>query len=142
MIGRQVLETREAFTLQSLYEFMNKYWDKEKYGNFTMGRPTPASIEEYILLPATQRFLVIVYARKAGGLFSKKDKVILSVADAPGGIAESLLTSVPTSNILFGATKIGVIKNREDERKGPAEEMLQKYTAVMKQLLSEHSLLA
>ena len=83
MIGRQVIKTNRAFTLEELEQFMQEHWDKEQYNSFIIGRPTAASVEEYILLPATERFMVIVYARKAGGLFNKENKVILSVCDTP-----------------------------------------------------------
>ena len=66
MIGRQVIKTNRAFTLEELEQFMQEHWDKEQYNYFVIGRPTAASVEQYILLPATERFMVIAYARKAG----------------------------------------------------------------------------
>ena len=88
MIGRQVIPINKSITLQELEQLMQEHWDKEQYGNFRIGRPTRASVEEYILLPATQRFLIIVYPRAAGGLFSKENKVILSTADTPEGVIQ------------------------------------------------------
>lgn len=85
MIGRQVIKTNRAFTLEELEQFMQENWDKEQYNHFVIGRPTAASIEKYILLPATARFMVIAYPRKAGGLFNKDNKVILAVCDTPKG---------------------------------------------------------
>ena len=76
MIGRQVIPTKKAFALAELEQFMQEHWDKNEYNNFFIGKSTPASVEEYILLPATQRFMVIVYSRKGSGLFSKEDKVM------------------------------------------------------------------
>ena len=76
MIGRQVILINKPLTLQELEQIMQDNWDKEQYGSFKIGRPTPASIEEYILLPATRRYLTIVYPRAAGGFFSKENKVI------------------------------------------------------------------
>lgn len=135
MIGRQVIATNKAFTLTELEQFMRERWEKEQYNDFFIGKPTPASVEEYILLPATQRFMVIVYSRKGGGLFSKEDKVILSVCDTPEGVKNRILSSIPTHNAFFGIWKISETMSVEKERKGPAEEVLQKYTAYMKQLL-------
>ena len=60
MTGRQVIKTNRAFTLKELEQFMQEHWDKEQYNDFIIGCPTSASIEEYILLPATGRFMVIV----------------------------------------------------------------------------------
>ena len=68
MIGRQVIPINKPITLQELEQIMQEHWDKEQYGKFKIGKPTSASLEEYILLPATPRFLIIVYPRKAGGL--------------------------------------------------------------------------
>ena len=81
MIGRQVITVNRPFTLPELEQFMLLHWDREEYGYFMIGKPTPASLEEYILLPATARLAVIVYARKAGGLLRKENTVILSVCD-------------------------------------------------------------
>ena len=81
--------------------------------------------------------MVIAYSRKAGGLFSKENKVILSVCNAPDSLVEWFSTAVPSHNIFFGIWKISTTMSIEKERKGPAEEVLQKYTAHMKQLLGE-----
>lgn len=134
MIGRQVIKTNKAFTLEELNQFMEENWNQEEYNHFLVGRPTAASIEEYILLPATQRFMVIVYARK-GGLFSKDSKVILAVCDTPEGAKQDLARSIPSHNAFFGAWKLAATMSMEDERKGPAEDALQKYAAYMTELL-------
>ena len=135
MIGRQVIKTNYAFTLEELEQFMQEHWDKDQYNDFVIGRPTAASIEEYILLPATPRFMVIAYSRKAGGLFSKDNKVILAVCDTPKGAEQDILRSIHSHNAFFGAWKVNTTMSMEEERKGPAEEILQKYAAYMKQLL-------
>lgn len=136
MIGRQVIKTKRAFTLEELEQFMQKNWDKEHFNDFVIGRPTPASVEEYILLPATERFMVIAYGREAGGLFSKANKVVLTVCDTPKGAVQDVFRSIHSHNVFFGAWKIQSTISKEDERKGPAEEILQKYTKHMKELLS------
>lgn len=136
MIGRQVIKTNRAFTLRELEQFMQQYWDKEQYNDFIIGRPTPASIEEYILLPATERYMVIVYSRKAGSLLSKDNKVILSVCETPKGAKQDLARSLHSHSILFGAWKISSTLSAEKERKGPAEDALQKYAAYMGELLT------
>lgn len=136
MIGRQVIKTNRAFTLKELEQFMQEHWDKEQYNDFIIGRPSPASIEEYILLPATNRFMVIAYSRKAGGLFNKENKVILAVCDTPEGLKQNIARSIHSHNAFFGALKLNIIMSMEKERKGPAEEVLQKYAAYMRELLS------
>ena len=138
MIGRQVIPTNKPFTLEELEQFMQMYWNKEQYNHFVIGRPTAASVEQYILLPATARFMVIAYARKAGGLFHKENKVILSVCDTPKGAEMDFFRSIHSHNVFFGAWKIAKTMSMEEERKGPAEEALQKYAAYMRQLL-EHA---
>ena len=55
MIGRQVIVINKTFTLQELEQFMQENWDKEQYNDFGIGKPTSLSVDEYILLPATQR---------------------------------------------------------------------------------------
>lgn len=136
MIGRQVIKTNRAFTLEELEQFLQAHWDKAAYNDFIIGRPTAGSIEKYILLPATERFMVIAYARKAGGLFCKDNKVILCVCNTPEGAKQDLLRALPTHNAFFGAWQISKTMSMEQERKGPAEETLQKYAAYMQKLLS------
>ena len=135
MIGRQVIKTSREFTLEELHAFMKEHWDTEQYNHFLIGRPTVASVEKYILLPATGRFMVIVFPRKAGGLFKKENKVVLSVCDTPEGAKQDLIRSIPSNNAFFGAWKVSTTMSMEEERKGPAEDALQKYTAHMKELL-------
>lgn len=135
MIGRQVINTNQAFTLEELEQFMQEHWDKEQYNHFIIGRPTAASVEKYILLPATERFMVIAFPRKAGGLFNKENKVVFSVCDTPKGAEQDILRSIHSHNAFFGAWKIDATMSMEDERKGPAEEILQKYAAYMRDLL-------
>ena len=137
MIGRQVITTTKAFTLDELQNFLEEHWNTAEYNQFERGRPTPASAEEYMLLPATPRFLVLVYSRAAGGLFSKDNKVILTTANTPQGVSESLMRGIPTGSVIFGAIQITSSMSAEKERKGPAEDILQKYTDYMKKLLAE-----
>ena len=135
MIGRQVIQTNKAFTLEELEQFMQLRWNQEQYNGFVIGKPTPMSVENYILLPATQRFMVIVYPRK-GGVLSKSSKVILSVCDTPAGLGDKMLSSLPLNDVFFGIWKVSTTMSVEKERKGPAEEVLQKYAAYMKKLLT------
>ena len=141
MIGRQVIPISKSITLQELEQLMQEHWDKEQYGNFRIGRPTRASVEEYILLPVTQRFLIIVYPRAAGGLFSKENKVILSTADTPEGAMLEVAEYFPTKGPLTKLWQTGSVLSAEKERKGPAEEVLQACTAHMRDILKKSGLL-
>ena len=141
MIGRQVIPISKSFTLQELAQFMEENWDKEQYSNFTVGKPTAISTAEYILLPATHRYLVIVYPKAAGGLFSKENKIVLSVADTPAGAGAAIAEYFPVSGPLARIWQTGRVLDAEKERKGPAEEVLQAYTAHMKSILSAKGLL-
>jgi len=141
MVGRQVLPINKSITLQELEQIMQENWDKEQYGSFVIGKPTKASVEEYILLPATQRYLVIVYPRAAGGLFSKENKVILSTADTPEGAKIAVAEYFPTKGPLTKLWQTSSVLSAEKERKGPAEEVLQAYTAHMKDILKKNGLL-
>ena len=120
---------------------MQDNWDKEQYGSFKISKPTPASIEEYILLPATRRYLTIVYPRAAGGFFSKENKIILSTADSPEGAQIAIAEYFPTRGPLSKIWQTSSVLSAEKERKGPAEEILQAYTAHMKEILQKNGLL-
>ena len=141
MVGRQVLPINKSITLQELEQIMQENWDKEQYGSFVIGKPTKASVEEYILLPPTLKYLVIVYPRAAGGLFSKENKVILSTADTPAGANIAVSEYFPTKGPLTKLWQTSSVLSAEKERKGPAEEVLQAYTAHMKDILKKNGLL-
>ena len=129
MIGRQVIKSGRTWeSKEELFEFMEANWNKEECGDFFIGRPTAGSLAEYICLPATNRFMVIVYP--------KKEKVILSVCDAPAGLQSRLIQSIPhQGRIITSAITLAELGSYEKERKGPAEEVLQGYTAYMKEIL-------
>ena len=138
MTGREVILTNRSFTPEELLLFMEEHWDRERYNDFTLGSPADPNAKLYVLLPATPRHLVIVYSRSAGKLFSKENKVVLSVAMTPSGMSESLLRSVPTGgNVIAGAWKIGSVMSQEKERTGPAQEALVAYAEYMRSLLGE-----
>lgn len=132
-----MLVISSAWTLEDLEAFMKQHGDTEKYNEFEVGKPAPASVEKYVLLPATPRFAVAAYTRAAGGLFSKENKVILTTVQTEKGAAEMFLRGIPTGNVLAGVAQTGSVMSTEKERKGPAEEVLLKYTEYMKSLLKE-----
>ena len=144
MIGRQVIATKNAFTLEELYHFMQERWDPNEYNYFEMGDEVSPIYKGYIVLPATPRFLVIVYPKAAGGLFNKENKVVLTVTNTPEGYHESFSL---TERDIFRGRHQNLIKtiahgvSSEQERKGPAEEILQEYTAYMTQLLGMYGYL-
>ena len=129
MIGRQVIKSgRKWENKEELLEFMEANWDKEEYGEFFLGKPTIASVSEYICLPATNRFMVIMYP--------KKEKVVLSVCDTPEGVASRAIQSIPhQGRVITSIIALADLSTYEKERKGPAEQVLQTYTAYMKKLL-------
>lgn len=142
MIGRQVLITNKGFEKNELFEYFKEKWNEEEYTMPTFGKPTSASFDEYIILPASSRFLVIIYPKKAGGLFNKKNKVVLTVCDSPQGAIEKIATSVPTKSALGNIAQLGATFSQEDERKGPAEDSLLKYTEYIKGILKADGYLA
>ena len=137
MTGREVILTNRSFTPEELFQFMEEHWDKEQYSDFVLGSPTAPSVEQYVMLPATARHLVIVYSRDKG-FFSKEKKVVLSVAMTKAGATESMLRSIPTGGkIIAGAVKIASVKSQEEDRKGPAQDALLAYADYMRTLLGE-----
>lgn len=142
MIGREVIITNKGFEKDELFSYLKEQWDEENYPELTIGKPTVASIDEYILLPATERYMVIIYPKKAGGLFNKKNKVVLSVCDTPAGAKEGFIRALPTKTAIAGIAQIGMTLSAEDERKGPAQDVLLKYTEYVKGILSADGYLA
>ena len=141
MIGRQSITVNRPFTLEELEQFMQENWDKEQFSSFTVGKPIAIAVEEYILLPATERYLVAVYPRKAGGLFSKENKINLITAETPAGAQQAFFEYFPAKGAIFNLWQTSRVMNAEKERKGPAEEVLLAYTEHMKEILSRNGLI-
>ena len=137
MIGRQVILTNRSFTHEELLQFMQERWDTEEYNQIILDPAVSMYTNRYVVLPATSRYCIIVYSKAAGGLFSKEDKVVLTIANTPAGAGEMMLRSIPTKNAFFGIAKIADTMSEKKEREGPTEEILQKYTAYMRSLLEE-----
>ena len=55
---REVININRTLTLQELYEFMQQCWDKTTYNDFVLGRPAVGAFRDYILLPATKRYVI------------------------------------------------------------------------------------
>lgn len=125
--GREVIEVDFTWTLEELYDFMKEKWDTEEYGQFQLGKPTPASIEEYVCLPATPNTVIIAYPRKK--------KVIFSVADNSQGLVRIVATAIPTNNAIAGIYQASMSISRAKEIKGPAAEICEKYADYMRGLL-------
>ena len=141
MIGRQSITVNRPFTLEELEQFMQENWDKEQFSSFTVGKPTAIAVEEYILLPATERYLVAVYPRKAGGLFIKENKINLITAETPAGAQQAFFEYFPAKGAIFNLWQTSRVMNAEKERKGPAEEVLLAYAEHMKEILSRNGLI-
>ena len=135
MVGRRVILTNRSFTPEELYQFMEEHWNKDRYNSFELGSPTDPNAKLYVMLPATPRYMVIVYSRAAGGPFNRDNKVILSIAHTAAGNSEMLLRGIPTKSVIAGAAKLANIKSNKKEREGPTEEVLQAYTNYMTNLL-------
>lgn len=131
--GREVIPVSFDMTLDELYAFMQENWDTEEYNGFEIGRPTPASIEKYIYLPATQNCLVIAYPRKG--------KIIFSVADNPEGLKLLAVSAIPTRNAIARIYQSSLTISRAKEFRGPAAEACAVYAEYMRTLLKQKDLL-
>ena len=133
MKGREAFAIKKTFTNEELLQFMEEHWNKEEFGSFTFGRPTSLSISEYIMLPATENFIVILYP--------KKEKLVFSVADGNlKGLGMSAATVATNSLILKFATA-NQSMNRSKEMRGPAHEIMMVYANHMKELLKAEGLM-
>lgn len=131
--GREVIEVNFNWTLEELYNYMQENWDAEEYGYFQIGKPTPASIEEYIYLPATRNCLVIAYPRKG--------KIIFTVADNANGAVRLAVSAIPTNRTYAKVFQTSLTIDRAKEFRGPAAEICELYAEHMRELLKESNLL-
>ncbi len=127
MIGRQTIELRRKWDLEELRSYLEPRWD-ESIG------PAPKRYEkmvigDYLVLPATPRFVVLLYPNRKG--------VVLITYPGVEGWATQILSTIPARSIVSGYYKISAVLDKERERKGPAEEMLLKYAGIVGSILKE-----
>ncbi len=129
MKGRQSIPTDREWTEASLQSFLESRWD-------TSVSPAPVIKDmgmsvRYLLLPATIRYCVMIQVAKG--------KLVLFVYPTNAGWAEQFAQTIPTESFVGGAMKISSIMDKRKERIGPAEDMLLKYTEVVRGILDERA---
>lgn len=80
-----------AFTHDELLQFMTERWNTEEYSSFITDPSLKRYTDFYVLLPATERYMIIVYSIAAMRLFNRKDKVVISILNTPAGAREMML---------------------------------------------------
>lgn len=138
MIGRQVLKLRNYYSLQELKERADAFGARETE-ECRIGRPTAASIEEYLLIPATEHYLVAAIMRRSG-FFSRSNRLVLFVCDTVSGVLDHAVTSVRSKSILLGCKQLRLTHSLEEERKGPAEATLLAVTDCMREIFRDELL--
>lgn len=138
MIGRQVIKLRNYYTLAELKAKVDAFGAPETE-ECTIGRPTGVSVEEYLLIPATEHYMVAAIMRRPG-LFSRTDRLVLFVCDTVAGALNHAATSVRTKSILLGYKQIKLTLSLEEERKGPAEATLLAVADCMREIFKDELL--
>ena len=138
MKGRQVITINKSMTMQDLLQFMESHWDKERESEFGVTKKTNGELE-YVVLPATENWDVIVYTKAAGGLFNKNNKIILSAARSLHAIDPAKVDYFRFYNRNSVSNQIKRSKEIMDlnaEMQGPCEDALQEYTKYLTSLLT------
>ena len=139
MKGRQTIVINRAMTPEDVLKFMEEHWDKEKMSEFGTTKKSSGALE-YVVLPATEHWDIIIYPKAAGGLFNKENKIVLSAARALHAIDPS---RVDYARFFRDKDTFDRIKDSKEaidlnkEMMGPCEDALQEYTGFMKKLLEE-----
>ncbi len=139
MKGRQTIVINRAMTPEDVLKFMEEHWDKEAMSEFGTTKKSSGALE-YIVLPATENWDIIIYPKAAGGLFNKENKIVLSAARALHAIDPS---RVDYARFFRDKDTFDRIKDSKEaidlnkEMMGPCEDALQEYTGFMKKLLEE-----
>ena len=128
--------------MQELLQFMESHWDREKQSEFGVTKKSGGDLE-YIVLPATEHWDVIVYTKAAGGFFNKDNKVILSAARSLHVIPSDKVDYFRFINRNSVSNQIKRSKEAIDlnaEMQGPCEDALQEYTKYLTSLLESEGL--
>ncbi|MBO4568737.1 MAG: hypothetical protein J5674_01965 [Candidatus Methanomethylophilaceae archaeon] len=128
MKGKQVIPTAKRWEFDELMEYLQSRWDE----GFS---PKPVKFDHrpvigtYMVLPGTRRFCVMIYVNAKG--------VVLITYPTDEEFAIRLIDDIPGKSTLAGIAALSRCFDREKDRKGPAEEMLLKYTEYVRSLLEE-----
>ena len=139
MKGRQTIVINRTMTLEDVLKFMEEHWDRETMSEFGTRRKSDGTLE-YVVLPATENWDIIIYPKAAGCLFNKENKLVLSAARSLHAIDPS---KVNYARFFRDKDTFDRIKDSKEaidlnkEMMGPCEDALQEYTGFMKKLLEE-----
>ena len=136
MFGRRTVTTNRTFTVFELYEFMEQHWDKESFGAYSVGRLTPMSKKDCIMLPGTERYLIYIFPRTAKGL-NRRNSIVFSLAYTESGRYDTSSFDTTLSSLLLRAFTFNRTALQESVYKAPAKAALRKYASNMKRLLAE-----
>ena len=128
--------------MQELLGFMDSHWDREKQSEFGVTNKSNGELE-YVVLPATENWDVIIYTKAAGGFFNKKNKVILTVARSFHAVDPTKVDYFRFYNRNSISKQIERSKRTIDlnaEMCGPCEDALQEYTKYLTSLLTAEGL--
>lgn len=136
MKGYQSFKLREPMEFDEFVRIVEERWNQEADGEYVIGRPNSVAIgkEEFVMLPATRRHIIIVRPRK------KKMTLTTSVnEDGASKVFSDVERNVRRGKWvslfdMFDGDSL------DKERNGPAEEALQYYTARMKEMLADYML--
>ncbi len=142
MKGRQAIIINRSMTMQELLQFMDTHWNKEEQCEFGVTNKSNGELE-YVVLPATEHWDVIVYTKPAGGLFNKANKIILSAARSLHAVNPDKVDYFRFYNRNSVSNQIKRSKEAIDlnaEMWGPCEDALQEYTKYLTSLLAAEGL--
>jgi len=140
MKGRQTIIINRSMTPEDILHFMESNWDRENMSEFSTTKKSNGELE-YIVLPATENWDIIIYPKAAGGLFNKDNKIVMTVARSFHAIDPSKVDYTKYFRVSKDTfDKIKDSKKAIDlnaEMMGPCEDALQEYKGFMLRLLEE-----
>ena len=143
MKGLDSFEIKKEMTLDELAAFMEEHWDKEEYNDFFVGHPTaPNSGIRYVVLPATERYCVIIYP-KCRGAFSKKNLIKASCTYTSSGqkkMVDRGARAVPYNSTYARMQRSKNMRELGKELRGDADAIMRRYMDHLKELLKEAGL--
>ena len=143
MKGMDSFEINRELTLEELAAFMQARWNRAEYSDFYVGDPMGAETKtKYIVLPATERWCVIIYP-KTGGLFKKKSLVKAACTYTSAGAGKLVEHGKKIGRYQTTGEKIKDAKNAKDlneEMNTVADPIMREYMGYLKELMTQAGL--
>ena len=138
MKERQIINLRAYHSVQEIKERVDAFSAPETEG-CRIECLNVASVQKYLVIPATEHYVIAAVMRKAG-FFFRKNRLVLFLCDAEPIRLAHAATCGKAESMLHASRQLISAMPLKEERKGPAAAMLHAVVKCMREIFIEELL--